>query len=197
MTAVKQLTMAQLLGLSTSLPVYCANTVFFVAGQSLTTPQVLALISAISNASAASTAAKAAWVAARTAEEKSLAADGALVREVRDTVALMYSGATTTLSAFAIAPRKLAKPLTTEARAAATAKLRATRLARGTESKQKKALITGNVTGVTITPVTTGSAPSPAVVPAVAPTPAAPPSGAAGQTSTGATPATAAAPTHP
>ncbi len=46
------------------------------------------------------------------------------------------------------------KPLSAEARAAATAKARATRKARGTTGKKQKSSITGDVTGVTITPVT-------------------------------------------
>jgi hypothetical protein len=54
---------------------------------------------------------------------------------------LTYCNSPTTLTAFDIQPRKSPKPLSTEARAAATAKARATRQARGTTSKKEKAAI--------------------------------------------------------
>jgi hypothetical protein len=76
---------------------------------------------------------------------------------MRDNIATMFSNNTTTLAAFNLTPKKPRQPLSVEARAAATAKARATRIARGTESK-KKAEVSGNVTGVTITPVTNPSA---------------------------------------
>ena len=107
----------------------------------------MTLATAVLNAGAASSAAKASLAAARAAEEKSIAGDGVVVREARDTLALMFNDVPETLSAFAIAPRKLPRPLSAEARAAATAKLRATRLARGTTSKEQKAKILGERDG--------------------------------------------------
>jgi hypothetical protein len=59
--------------------------------------------------------------------------------------------------------------LGTEKRATATAKARATRLARGTKGKKQKLAIRGDVTGVTVTPIV--ASPSPAPTP-VAPAPA-------------------------
>jgi hypothetical protein len=59
------------------------------------------------------------------------------------------------------------KPLSAEARAAATAKARATRKARGTTGKKQKSTITGDVTGVTITPVVSASSVAAAGQPAV------------------------------
>ena len=103
----------------------------------------------------------------------------------------MFSNSPQTLSAFAIAPRKTPKPLTVQARAAATLKAAATRVARGTESKKKKALISGNVTGATLVPITTPVTSAPAATPAVAPTPATP------ATSNGASTGAAATATHP
>jgi hypothetical protein len=169
MSSYKQIPKAQLQGLLTSIPVYCASTVFYVAGQAFTSSQIVTLINAILNAGAANTAARAAWTAAMQAEEKILSNNAQVVREVRDTVALMFSTVPTTLSAFAILPHKIPKPLSSEARAAATAKLRATRIARGTTSKKEKAKISGGVTGVTITPTTTASASTPAATPAPTP----------------------------
>jgi glutamate-1-semialdehyde aminotransferase len=125
----------------------------------------VALATTLVNASAARAAAKASLSGAVQAEAKSIAQDGAILREARDSLTLMFNSVPETQAAFLITPRKPNKPLTTEERAAATAKLRATRLARGTTSKQQKAKVTGNVTGVVITPVT-----APAASPAATPT---------------------------
>jgi hypothetical protein len=155
MTASRTLTEAQLRALIMSIPIYCASTIFTLSGQTFTSAQLVTLITSVLNASTASTAAKATMTAALLAEEKLLTGNGALVREARDTLALMFNSVPETLSALAIVPRKPPTPLSAEARAAATAKAKATRLARGTTSKKQKATISGNVTGVTITPVTT------------------------------------------
>jgi hypothetical protein len=61
---------------------------------------------------------------------------------------------------------KARQPLPTEKRAAATAKLRATRTARGTTSKKQKLAVKGDVTGVTVTPITTPAPASPPAAPA-------------------------------
>ena len=160
-TYVKSLTTAQYQALLTGLPKYCPNTVFTIGGQSYTTPQVVALITSILNVSVAVAPAKAAWLAAVQAVRQAEAKDGETVKEVRAVVALMFNNAPTTLAELAISPRKPPKPLSAEARAAATAKSRATRKARGTTGKKQKAAISGNVTGVVITPVTsTSSAPA-------------------------------------
>ena len=157
----KLLTQAQFQALITGIPIYCPNATFSVAGRTFTAPQAVAFIASVLNASVAVTATRAAWLAALKAEEATIAGDGQVARELREDVALMFSNAPTTLSAFAIEPRKKPKPLTAAARAAATAKAEATRKARGTTSKKKKALISGNVLGVNITPFTSsGEAPT-------------------------------------
>jgi hypothetical protein len=58
------------------------------------------------------------------------------------------------LADFGLTPKKARAPLTVEQKAAAAAKRKATRAARGTKGTRQKAGITGAVTGVTITPVT-------------------------------------------
>ena len=148
------LTQAELQALITGIPQFCPSTVFNVAGQTFTAPQAVAFLATVQNAGAAIAASRAAWKAAIQASEKNNAGDGVVAREIREAVGLQFSNAPTTLNAFAITPRKKAKPLSVEARAAATARARATRLACGTESKKKKAAILGNVTGVNITPIT-------------------------------------------
>jgi hypothetical protein len=63
-------------------------------------------------------------------------------------------------------PLKGRKPLDTEHRAAATAKMRSTRAARGTTGKKKKLAVKGDVTGVEIKPLTHVSGSSPTAAPA-------------------------------
>jgi len=77
-----------------------------------------------------------------------------------------FSTATAQLGDFGLQALKARQPLPTEKRAAATAKLRATRTARGTTSKKQKLAVKGDVTGVTVTPITTPSPASPPAAPA-------------------------------
>jgi hypothetical protein len=150
----KLLTQTQYQALITSIPKYCTNTVFSVAGQTFTATQAVALVQSLLDASAATAAAKSAAKEAVAAEEATITENARLAKGIRESVELTYCDSPTTLTAFDIQPRKSPKPLSTEARAAATAKLRATRAARGTTSNKEKATISGDVTGVTITPVT-------------------------------------------
>ena len=177
---IKSLSTAQYQALLSGLPTYCATTVFTIAGTSYTTPQVVALITSILNVKLAVAPAKATWLAATQAVDEAETQDGKVVKAVRDVVALMFENAPTTLAALAIAPRKSPTPLSAAARAAANAKMEATRKARGITSKKQKAQVSGNVTGVTITPVTSSPAASPATQTSVAP--ALPPGGLGGST---------------
>jgi hypothetical protein len=81
-----------------------------------------------------------------------------------------FGSSPTVLADFGLAPKKARKPLTPEQKAAASAKAKATRAARGTKGPVAKLAITGNVTGITVTPITAPVAPAPAA----APQPAAP-----------------------
>jgi hypothetical protein len=77
-----------------------------------------------------------------------------LLRDYRRFLLATFSTATQTLADFGLQPPKAPKPLPTEKRATATAKMRATRKARGTTSRKKKLAVKGDVTGVVVTPVT-------------------------------------------
>ena len=174
---VKLLTQAQYQALITGIPIYCAKTVFSVGGQTYSANQAVALIQSLLNATAATAAAKASAKQAVAAEEQVINQSAVVARAIRQIIALSFSKALPTLTAFGIQPRKAPRKLDTAQRAAATAKLEATRKARGITSKKQKAAISGNVTGVTITPIigpsTTASATSPAGSTAVATSPAA------------------------
>ena len=77
-----------------------------------------------------------------------------LIREYTSFLRATFSSATAQLGDFGLQAPKVRQPLSTEKRAAATAKARATRAARGTTSKKQKLAVKGDVTGVIVTPVT-------------------------------------------
>jgi hypothetical protein len=101
-----------------------------------------------------------------------------------------FANTVPTLADFGLAPRKEPQPQTSVQKAAAAAKAKATRVARGTTSKKDKLAVTGNVTGIIVTPITAPTAappaaPEPPVTPAtpsaqtVSTTPSAPTPGTA------------------
>jgi len=129
---------------------------------------------ALTALNAAHSGTKDAVIALRAAETKV----APLLRDYRSFLHATFSTASGQLADFGLAPLKAPKPLDSEKRAAATAKMRATRKARGTTSKKQKLGVKGDVTGVIVTPVTNaGPSPSPTAAPAgpaPAPTPGAP-----------------------
>jgi len=147
-----------------------------VASRTFTGPQAVTFLQGLLMPATETRTAKAAYheavLASRTVEVR----NGALARAMRAEIGIMYSNSPTVLASFGLAPRKTPKPLSVEARAAANAKAKATREARGTRGKVAKAAITGNVAGVTITPVLipTAAAASASAATAAAPGAAAP-----------------------
>jgi len=118
---------------------------------------------------------------ARAALQAKLAAEASQAPTLREFmlafvafVKVTFSKSPDVLVDFGLAPKKAATPLTAEEMVAKVAKGKATRQARGTTSKKQKQEIHGDVTGVTVTPVT-ASAPVAATVspaPSAAPAPA-------------------------
>ncbi len=140
---------------------YCPKTIYSFAGQTYTAAQAVKVISTVLSAVSATANAKTALTDARQAEAAAVSQYAPLVAHIRSDIAALFINDTTTLTAFDLEPKKPRQPVSAEARLAATAKPRATRAARGTTSKKHKATISGNVTGVSITPVTMpGLAPS-------------------------------------
>jgi hypothetical protein len=72
-----------------------------------------------------------------------------LLRDIKRFVLMTYSTSPQMLADFGVPPPKARTPLTSEQKAAATAKMRATRAARGTTSKKHKLAVKGDVTSVT------------------------------------------------
>jgi hypothetical protein len=149
----RALTALEYQALVNAMPKYCPTATFVVAGKTFTTPQAVALLTSVIDTTNAVAPARATWIAATKAVAAVEATDGMTARKIRDIVAIMLENEPTALAELAIEPPKPRKPLSNEARALAEAKARATRLARGTKSPKQKALIKGDVTGVTIVPL--------------------------------------------
>ena len=116
--------------------------------------------------------------AARAALEVKVAAEKASAPSLRDFMVLFvafvmatYAGLADALADFGLQPKKAPAPRTAEELAAANAKRKATRAARGVMGKKQRKVVKGDVTGVTITPIV---APQP-----VAPQPVVPANGKA------------------
>jgi hypothetical protein len=154
-TPSKEQIIQQYQKLASGLASVAPNGAFPYGGQIYTTQQIGVLIAAYLKTAVAVAPARAAWIEAAQVQEQVEATSGKILEGIRDVIGLAYATSPTTLGTLGIAPRKKPAPLSVEALAAAKAKAAATRAARGTTSKKQKALITGNVTGVNITPVVT------------------------------------------
>jgi hypothetical protein len=157
-TASKATQLSRIKSLSTSMPKYCAAMTFTVDGTTYTTPQVVQIADALLAADAATVQAKVSYESAEAAEKKLFSADAGILAGVRENLEVAFSSSPATLADLGVVPRKARKPLSPEALVAKAAKARATRGARGTTSKKQKATVHGNVSGVEITPIVTGSA---------------------------------------
>ncbi len=160
-------TLAELQDLVKGLQAKFPNGQFTLENTALTTPALVGLIQglidAINGVNTAETAVKAAQQNARVKEANVRPIVTALKRNLR----AMFGQAADQLAPFGLEPQKAPKPRTGKQVVAAAAKAEATRTARGTTSKKQKLEVTGNVTGVQVTPIT---APTPAEPAAPAPT---------------------------
>lgn len=156
-----------------------STTQVLIAGSSFTPAQVIEKLQAIVNLRSNVDAAKASTKAKLAVEKADMPALRALMGAFVTFVNAAFGNQPDALADFGLHP-KARTPLTVEAKTAAAAKRKATREARNTMGSKQKKSVKGNVTGVTVTPLT---APKPAVA-------AAPESPNAPATSTGATAAT-------
>jgi hypothetical protein len=168
-------TIASLGKLIAGLQKYPPSGALSLDGTSYTTAEVVSLLQSIVDALNAVVLARATYTKAVHAAEALASDNGPVVRDLKQSVQMTYAKSDDVLSVFGLTPRKsTAGAKTPEVKVAAAAKAKATRTARGTKGKTQKAEITGNVTGVAITPVTAPVAPAPAVPPAVQPAAATP-----------------------
>ncbi|HEY1692111.1 MAG TPA: hypothetical protein VGG39_08105 [Polyangiaceae bacterium] len=158
--APQAVTLAQLQALIAGLQSQLPSGSFLLGGQTYTSAALVSAFQGTIAALAALTAAHAGVTVALAAFQAALAKTGPLSRALKRTLQEQYANAPDTLALFGLKPRKVPAPRTAAEIAAAAAKAKATREARGTTSKKQKLAVTGNVTGVTIMPTTT-PAPSP------------------------------------
>jgi hypothetical protein len=156
---------------------YPAGTKLPIGGESLTIPEIQAKLTSLASLRSDVVTARSA-LTAKLVTEAAQAPDliaflDAFVQVVRGS----FTGQPDVLADFGLKPPKARTPLTAEQQAAAKAKRKATRDARGTTGSKAKQAIHGDVTGVVVTPVT---APKPAAAPAAAATAPAPSPGATG-----------------
>jgi len=111
------------------------------------------ILQGLGNAIAASEAAKAKWNDATTTMRNQTATVGPVMQTYQSYLLATFGNAPAALSDFGLAPRKPRTPLTAEQLAAATAKRKSTRAARGTMGSVQKKSVKGNVDSVVITPL--------------------------------------------
>jgi hypothetical protein len=164
----KAATLAQLQALISGLQKQFPSGQFTLGNTAFTTATLVQAFQSLIDAINAVNAAQASAKEAVAALGVTMAKVGPVVLALKRNLLSMFGTATTTLALFGLEPRKVPAPLTGQELAARAAKAEATRKARGTTSKKQKLEVSGNVTGVTITPVT---APTAAPVPPVTPAP--------------------------
>ena len=157
---------------------------FTIGSTVYTSASLMQVLQGLADAMTALAAAQAAAKDALAAAHEAATTVGPIVQAYRRIVVAAFGNASQTLVDFGVPAPKARTPLTTEQRAVAVAKAKATRTARGTTSRKQKLAIKGNVTGVTVTPIT-----APAVG---APASAEPPTTAASQSAEPATEASSA-----
>ena len=162
----KATALAQVQALMAGTEKYFPNGSFTFGNTTYTTASLVQAIKVLADAltavNVAQSSAKDAVSALRASETKV----APLLRDYRTFLRATFSTTSSQLADFGLPPPKARKPLDSEKRAAATAKMRATRSARGTTSKKQKLAIKGDVTGVIVTPVKQPAPSSPTATPA-------------------------------
>jgi len=130
------------------------NQTLLIDGKSYTTAEVVQILQALIDALNATVAARAAYKQTVASSEALVAADRPIVRDIKQSIQIMYGNTTSVLSDYGLSPRKTTTRTATE-KAAAADKALATRKARHTMgSKQKK-----GVTGASLAATISASAP--------------------------------------
>jgi hypothetical protein len=167
----KATTLAQMQALIAGTLKYFPNGSFTLGNTAYTTASLVQALKNLEDAltvlNAAQASAQDAVLALRAAE----ATAAPLLRDYRTFLRAAFGTAATPLAEFGLAPIKARAPLASAQRVVVTAKMRATRLARGTTSKKQKLAIKGDVTGVLVTPVTHADPASPPTAAPAGPAP--------------------------
>jgi hypothetical protein len=156
-----------------------------VAGSTVKTSELVAVLQARIAAIKLALSTKAAFMAAVAAAHAEIANTAKLVSGARQALKVAFAGQVDTLADFGLKPPKPRTPLTAEQKAEAVAKAQATRKARHTMGAKEKAKITG-VTAAAAAAVAAAAVPPPAPTqgqPVQAATPASPATPLTGGTS--------------
>ncbi len=135
------------------------NGQFTLGGTTFTTASLVTLFESVITAMANETAARAGATDAVAAMNGAVAKAGPVFQSLKSNLLNTNGTATSTLADYGLEPPKARTPLTSAEKTAAAAKAKATREARGTTSKKAKLKVTGNVIGITVTPITAPAAP--------------------------------------
>jgi len=153
------------------------NGSFTLGNTAYTTSSLVTLLQSVADALTALNAAQVAAKHALSTSQGVLAQVDPVIQIYVRFLQATFANTAPSLADFGLEPHKVPTPLTSEEKAAAAAKAAATRKARGTTSKKQKLTVTGNVTGITVTPITAPTAAPPAapVTPVTPATPSAQP----------------------
>jgi hypothetical protein len=141
------------------------NGSFPIGGTTYTAASLIQVFQGLVNTMTAHDAAEAGAKDALAAERAAQLQVGPILLAFKHLVLVQFANSAQTLADFGLTPPKARTPLTTEQRAARAAKAKATRAARGTTSKKQKLAVKGNVSGVTVTPITVPTAATPPAQP--------------------------------
>jgi hypothetical protein len=143
-----------------------------IDGQEYTVASLVQELQNLDDALSAADSANAAWKDALQNLAKVNVKASPFVSAYRNWILATYGSAPATLADYGMTPRKVRTPPTAKQTVQAVAKREATRAARHTMGSKQKGAIKGDVTGVTVTPVT-----DPKATPAPAPSPSSSPQG--------------------
>jgi hypothetical protein len=154
-----------------------------VASGSYTPSQVTAQLQAFATLRKDVDAAKASTKAKLAAEKVEMPARRTFLDAYVSFVKAAFSKSPDVLADFGLQPKKARASLTVEQKAAAAAKRKSTRAARHVMGSKQRKLVSGDVTGVVVTPVTAAKQPVTTTAPASPTAPATSMGGATGSTS--------------
>ena len=136
---------------------YQPDDTFLLAEGTFTRDELIAEFQKLVASAEATKASYQAWRADVQSEQAVIASVSPLRTSVKGVLAARWGKSSAKMTTFGFVPAKVGTR-TTETMAAAVAKAKATRKARGTKGSVQKLEVTGNVTGVVITPVTSAPA---------------------------------------
>jgi hypothetical protein len=126
---------------------------FFIDGKALTVDEVIAILKARIDGQQRVLDSRATWQEALRSERQQESETAEFVVQLRQTLKVAFASSVDQLARYGLTPTK-ARVISPEKSVAATAKARATRLARHTMGPKQKKAITGDPTRVAVTPVT-------------------------------------------